>query len=287
MSALNGTDQEDGLPSSSKNLKGILVGFSRLAAALIQCALLAVALECMAQQKASKASADFQQVEDLIQQHRLNEAKAKALDELQKYPSSVEGYNLLGIIQSNQQDYAGAIQSFKKALQLSPNFTKTHNNLGNAYVAQRELDAAEKEFRTVLRLDPGNRDGNYNLGILLMMKNSPAEAIPHFERVRPVNIQTRFNLVRAYLQAKRTSDALRVAAELSDENKNDVQVHFSLGVLLASEKQYKAAQLELEKADSLQPETFEILYNLGQDLLRTGDYSKAEVALGRALKLRA
>ena len=286
MSALNGTDQEDGLPSSAKNLKGILVGFSRLAASLIQCALLAVALECMGQQKASKASADFQQVEDLIQQHRLNEAKAKALDELQKYPSSVEGYNLLGIIQSNQQDYAGAIQSFKKALQLSPNFTKTHNNLGNAYVAQRELDAAEKEFRTVLRLDPGNRDGNYNLGILLMMKNSPAEAIPHFERVRPVNIQTRFNLVRAYLQAKRTSDALRVAAELSDENKNDVQVHFSLGVLLASEKQYKAAQLELEKADSLQPETFEILYNLGQDLLRTGDYSKAEVALGRALKLK-
>ncbi len=156
MSALNGTDQEDGLPSSSKNLKGILVGFSRLAAALIQCALLAVALECMGQQKASKASADFQQVEALIQQHRLNEAKAKALDELQKYPSSVEGYNLLGIIQSNQQDYAGAIQSFKKALQLSPNFTKTHNNLGNAYVAQRELDAAEKEFRTVLRLDPAN-----------------------------------------------------------------------------------------------------------------------------------
>ncbi len=119
-----------------------------------------------------------------------------------------------------------------------------------------------------------------------MMKNSPAEAIPHFERVRPVNIQTRFNLVRAYLQTKRTADALRVAAELSDQNKNDVQVHFSLGVLLASEKQYKAAQLELEKADALQPETFEILYNLGQDLLRTGDYSKAEVALRRALKLK-
>ena len=63
-------------------------------------------------------------------------------------------------------------------------------------------------------------------------------------------------------------------------------MHFSLGLILASEKQYKAAELELEKADALQPGTFEILYNLGQTFLRDGDYSKAELALARALKLK-
>ena len=70
------------------------------------------------------------------------------------------------------------------------------------------------------------------------------------------------------------------------QGKNDVQVHFSLGVLLASEKQYKAAQLEFEKADALQPETFEIVYNLGQVYLRDGQYPKSELALNRALKLK-
>jgi tetratricopeptide (TPR) repeat protein len=60
-------------------------------------------------------------------------------------------------------------------------------------------------------------------------------------------------------------------------------VHFSLGILLASEKQYKPAQLELEKADALQPGTFEILFNLGQDLYRSGDLSGAQAVLGRAL----
>ena len=88
--------------------------------------------------------------------------------------------------------------------------------------------------------------------------------------VRPIS-QPRFNLIRAYFQSKRTAEALRLATELSAQNKNDVQVHFTLGVLLASEKQYKAAQLELEKADALQPGTFEILYNLGQAYLRNGD----------------
>jgi tetratricopeptide (TPR) repeat protein len=237
-------------------------------------------------QMASKAASNFQEAEVLIQQHRLNEAKTMVLDQLERHPSSVEGYNLLGIILSDQQDFSGAVASFQKALLISPNSTKTHVNLGNVYVAGKQFDAAEKEFRTVVRLDPGNAEGNYNLGVLLMIKDSPAEAIPHFERVRPMNDATRLNLVRAYFIARRPADAMRIATELSTQNKNDVQVHFSLGVLLASQRQYQAAQLELEKADALRPETFEILYNLGQDLLRASDYAKAEVTLRRALRLQ-
>ena len=145
-----------------------------------------------------------------------------------------------------------------------------HTIISATYILRNSKPApAEQEFRAVLHLDPANSEANYNLGVLLMMKNSPAAAIPHFERVHPATTASQFNLVRAYLQTGRTADALRVAAQLSDQAKADVQVHFSLGVLLAAEKQYKLAQLELEKADALQPETFEILYNLGQVLLRS------------------
>ena len=77
---------------------------------------------------------------------------------------------------------------------------------------------------------------------------------------------TRFNLVRAYFQAGRTAEGLKLARELSAQKKDDVQLHFTLGVLLAAETQYPAAQLELEKASALQPETFEILFNLGPGL---------------------
>jgi len=93
--------------------------------------------------------------------------------------------------------------------------------------------------------------------------------------------------IRADLHGKRTAEALRLAARLSAEKKNDVQLHLSLGVLLASEKQYKAAQLELEKADALQPGTFEILFNLGHAALGNGDNRNAELALSRALKLKS
>jgi tetratricopeptide (TPR) repeat protein len=239
-----------------------------------------------ARSSAATAPSPFLEAETLLRQGSINEAKKKIQEQLALNPSSVEGYNLLGIVYSTEKDYANALETFQQALTLDPNSTKTRNNLGNAYVAQGKIEPGEKEFRTVLRLDPANSDAQYNLGLVLMARGLPAEAITHFQKVRPANTATRFNLIRAYLAAGRKAEGLKMASELSAQNKNDVQLHSTLGVLLASAKEYRAAQIELEKANALQPETFEILYNLGQTYLRAGEYSKAEPVLNRALKLR-
>jgi tetratricopeptide (TPR) repeat protein len=229
---------------------------------------------------------ELQAAQALAQQGRFNDAKTAVLAELQGDPSSVEAWNLLGIIETEQQDYPSALAAFQKALQLAPNSVKTYNNLGNLLLAQKEPGLAERAFRSGLRIDTQNRDGNYNLGVLLIARGLPAEAIVHFERVRPSDPDTRLNLVRAYLRTKRTAEALRIATTLSSENNRDVRLHFTLGVLLASEGQNKLALLELEKADVLQPNTFEILYNLGQAYLIDGHYSKADIQLNRALAIK-
>ncbi|MBV8436413.1 MAG: tetratricopeptide repeat protein [Silvibacterium sp.] len=231
-------------------------------------------------------SPGLQEAEDLIRQGKLDDARARLETELQTNPSNIEAYDMLGFLYTEQKKYVDALESFQKALKIAPNSTKTHNGLANLYVAEGKIDFGEKEFRTTLRIDPANQEANYNLGLLLISKGVPAEAIRHLERVRPANVPTRFNLIHAYLEDNRPQEALRIATELSEENKQDVQLHFTLGVLLASEKQYKSAELELEKADALQPGTFEILYNLGQAYLRDGNNAKAEIALSRALKLK-
>ncbi len=266
-------------------MKTAHVAWSNFVGALVLCTALSLVPRCLAQRKPS-VPADLHEAKSLLEQHRFAEAKSATLEQLAHRAPTVEGYNLLGIIEVDQQDLDGAVASFHKALQLNPRSVKSHNNLGNAYAAQRRFDLADKEFRYTLRIDPGNSDANYNLGTLLMMRGAAAEAIPHFERVHPMTTEARFNLIRAYFESKRSADALRLATELSEQRKNDVQIHFSLGVLLASEKQYKAAQSEFENADALQPDTFEILYNLGQDFLRSGDNLKAEVTFNRALRLK-
>ncbi len=230
------------------------------------------------------ASPLLTQAEALLREGRIADAKSKIQEELQRDPVNAEAYDLLGVACVNEKDFPAAVEAFQHALQLAPNSTRTRNSIASVHVAQGKLDLAEQEFRSVLRVAPANRDANYNLGLVLLAQNAPAKAIPYFQRVRPVNRESNFNLTRAYLLAGKTSEGLRSATELSNENKDDVQLHFTLGVLLASQKQYRAAQLELEKANALQPETFEILHNLGQTYLRAGEYPKAELVLNRALK---
>ena len=232
------------------------------------------------------ASSLLVEAETLMGEGRVNDAKSKIREELRQNPANAEAYDLLGAISVSEKDYPGALDAFQHALELEPSSTRARNNLGSVYVAQGRFDAAEQEFRTVLRTAPANRDANYNLGLVLLEQGSPAKAILHFQRIRPTNLETKFNLTRAYLQAGNTAEGLKSATELSNENKDNVQLHVTLGVLLGAEKQYRAAQGELEKANALQPETFEILYNVGQVYLRAGEYPKAELALNRALKLK-
>src|SRR5215469_3473358 len=226
------------------------------------------------------------QAQELIQAGKFEEARGLIETQLELDPSNIEANNLLGIVETNEKNYSRAEQAFQQALRLSPESKTTHNNLGNLYVAEQKLDLAEKEFEIVLKSAPADRDANYNLGLLLLAKGSPNGAIAHFQRVRPPTIETRFNLTRAYFAAGKNAEALAQARELSAAHKQDVQLHFTLGLVLASAKQYKTAQQELEQANALKPEMFEILHNLGQAYLRGRDYAKAEFTLKRALKLR-
>ena len=228
----------------------------------------------------------LQQAEELRQQGQFDQAKGKVQEELQRDPASVAAYNMLGFLSVDQKDYGKAVEAFQHGLKIAPGSVRTRNNLGNVYLSEQKPDLAEREFRAVLRTDPGNRDANYNLGLLLLSKGTPAEAVAHFERVRPTNVATQFNLIHAYLASHRTGEGLRLAGEVSAQNKDNIQLHFSLGIMLAAEQQYKPAQAELEKADGLQPGTFEILYNLGQTYLRAGEFSNADLVLNRALKLK-
>jgi tetratricopeptide (TPR) repeat protein len=228
----------------------------------------------------------FADAQELLRQGRVEEAKSKILEELKQNPSSAEGYILLGLACTQTKNYDEAFEAFQHALKRNPKSVKVRNHLGNLYVAEGRLDQAEEEFRQALRLNPTDHDGNYNLGLVHLAKKQAAEAIPYLLRVQPRDIASRFNLTRAYLETGRTTEALRTAKELSSVAKDNVQVHFTLGVLLASERQHRAAQPELEQANALQPNTFEILHNLGGVYLRNTEYSRAELVLNRALRIK-
>src|SRR5260370_39425613 len=192
-----------------------------------------------APKQAAKATSPLlAEAEGLVREGRVAEAKNKIQEQLQQNPANAGAFDLLGVISVSEKDYPDALDAFQHALKLEPNSTRTRNNIGNVYVAQGKFDLAEQESRTVLRTARGNRDANYNLGLVLLAQGAPAKAILHFQRVRPANLETKFNLTRAYLRAGRTAEGLKSATDLSAEHKDNVQLHFPLAVLLASQKQY-------------------------------------------------
>jgi tetratricopeptide (TPR) repeat protein len=241
-------------------------------------------------QKAPQASQNrdplLVEAETLMSQGQTAEAKEKLTQAIAEHPTSVEAYNLLAIIDTGKKNFSNASDALQHALKLDPNSAGTHINLGNLYIAEGKSALAEQEFRRVLQSHATNAEANYDLGVLLLSSGKPAEAIVHFRRVQPQTVQSQVNLVRAYLHARQEAQALALAKQISAAHKDEVEVHFTLGMLLAGEKQYRPGMLELETADALAPETFEILRNLGETYFRAGDYAKSQLALNRALKIK-
>ncbi len=234
----------------------------------------------------ARATTLFKQAGALLDAGSLEQAREKTVEGLRLQPRSAEGLNQLGLIYGSEKKYELSADSFQQALHFAPRSAEIHNNLGNTYLLEHKFNDAEKEFRNTLKLSPSNRDANYNLGIMLLAQRRAREAIHYLQLVHPPDLSTQFNLVRAYLLAGETEEGLRTADRLSAADKSDLQLHFTLGVLLAANKQYKAGTRELEIADALKPGTFEILYNLGQAYLRGGNTDRSEEVLNRALKLR-
>src|SRR5579885_681859 len=99
---------------------------------------------------------DLAKAESLMQRGQLAEAKASVEDFLQSHSRSIDGHNLLGIICSDQQNYACSLDAFQQALILDPASARTHTNLGNLYASAGKADSAEKEFRSALKLAPSD-----------------------------------------------------------------------------------------------------------------------------------
>ncbi len=235
---------------------------------------------------AVSADEHFVQAEELLHNGDTGKALAEAQAGLKLAPRSAKGLNLLGIIYGQKHDFVQAAAAFEAALKVDPHSAVSHTNLGNIYSEEHRLDLAEKEFQATLRENPNDRDANYDLGSLLLARKQPKLAVTYLSRIRPQDPQVLLNLSQAYFASGQKVKGMEVANSLSEMAKDNVRAHFTLGVLLGSEQEYPAAIHEFEAADALQPGTTEILINLGQVYLKSGDTAHALDVLNRALKLQ-
>jgi spermidine synthase len=113
-------------------------------------------------------------------------------------------------------DPAGAVEQYRRALELDPLDVQAHYNLGTALADLGRSDEALARYREAVRLQPSHAQAQHNLGAALANRGRLDEAIEHFRRaaaLAPDRAITQHQLGRALGLAGRDAEALPALRE--------------------------------------------------------------------------
>jgi len=153
-------------------------------------------------------------------------------------------------------DYAGAIQSLGKALQLSPADVQAQSLLGWAQMLHEDYDDALATFSKVLMKEPANSLARINVGYICLKKRIFGEAIEHLSK----------------------------AIRLDNDRKATLYAHYYLGLVYLEREMFEDAQTFFQKTLNLGPNLIEAYYELGRASWFMGDKTAASGAWEEGFK---
>ena len=131
--------------------------------------------------------------------------------------------NDLAAVLARQKEYDKAIALLKTAIEIYPQCGWMHEHLGELYSSADNLYDAQIAFDDAVKLDPKNAKSHFNLGVTLVNRGRPGEAIDH----------------------------LRKAVALKSD---DVEARKALAIALASQGFTAEAIDQIEQAKKLRPD---------------------------------
>ncbi len=182
----------------------------------------------------------------------------KALEIKSDYP---EAHNNLGNALFDKGLTDEAIAQYAKALELAPNYAEAHNNLGNALLQKRDVDGAIAHCRKAVELLPDYVDAQNNLGNALNARGESLEAIIHYRKaldVDPDYASAQSNLANTLLITGQNDEAIahyRKALAINPKLAGD---RGNLGNLLLQQRKFEEAAAQFREALKIQPDYPEV-----------------------------
>jgi tetratricopeptide (TPR) repeat protein len=128
------------------------------------------------------------EIQQLIQQGNLAEARSQLTKAIQQFPRQASFYNFLAVIDAQENKYAQAEANFRKAISLTPQYQGPYINLGRLY---QEHQATDREalrkalgvYEGLLKIDPSNEEAHYQCAVLLLKRDEYKASLNHIQKL--------------------------------------------------------------------------------------------------------
>jgi tetratricopeptide (TPR) repeat protein len=156
------------------------------------------------------------------------------VDRIVRGGDSAEGRLLVGESKLSANDFAGALEEFKKALEINPQLPGLNGYYGIALADTGDIPGAEAAFRKELASNPIDYSANFQMGKLLKADADYAESRRCFGRalgLRPHDPAALYQLALLDLEDGEAEQARAKLESLIRENPQDVEAHISLATV--------------------------------------------------------
>jgi tetratricopeptide (TPR) repeat protein len=227
------------------------------------------------------------QAQELLAEEKFQDASEAARRALEIDSHSAEAECLLGMAELALGNFDAAGKDLEKALELKPGLIPAHRTLGEMYLSQKRLSDARRQFDLVLSSFPNDFESLYGVGQTFLLENQPGTAENEFDKalkIKPREPSVLAGLLQAQLQLKQEARATATLTMLDGQfNKQDPR-RMELAAMLVSEGAYQLATQQFRRLLELQPESYDLKYNLALAYHRAAEEDQAESLLESLLE---
>ncbi|MEP6569803.1 MAG: tetratricopeptide repeat protein [Acidobacteriota bacterium] len=228
-----------------------------------------------------------------------NAAKQKELlDQLvAAYPNDERAHFNVGGYYFGQQDFAQAIEHYKKATELAPTYSGAFNILGYAYRQTGDNASAEGAFKKYIELIPNDPNPYDSLAELYLKMGRFEESIAQYRKalaIDPNFINSHQGIAAALMYQGKADEASAELQKITDKARSDAERRtalFALTVVDVDSGKLDAALAEVDKQYALGEKTNDVagmtgdLQLKGNILLEMGKPDDAKAAFEQLVKL--
>jgi len=224
----------------------------------------------------------------LLDDHKVDEAKALCAQVLKRAPNLVYANHAWGLVAMHENDYVAAEEALRKAVKADPKNAEYLSNLANALLKQDRIEDAIATYEEAIKIDTNNKDARIGLANALHEKNDPDASIAYFEdavKRAPDAPGPLSHLGKALIDAKKYKEAVGVLFKSLELQINFAPAHTNLGIAFQEMDMLNDA-LECHKTSLLLDPTDIYAQNkIADTYIKQKEYDKANEHYARVIEL--